>query len=233
MRPGTLGLFVATDRELPHGEPLQVSVLDDHGPILSFAGHVATWVRGRGVRVEVDPGTPADVLDQLSELAERELTRVSPSTDLELRRSGTRVSPEPIPGAQPAARTALAGTRVLVIDDDPGIVRMLRRGLSRFGCEVVGTQDPPHGLELFDVSGSDVVLLDWMLPQIPGAKVLEHIRASHQTIPVAVISGALWWNQAVEHIRAQGATEVMEKPIDFERLVYWIQRVSGARTPAR
>jgi CheY-like chemotaxis protein len=232
-RPSPSGVFLQVDRELSQGETLELLVHDGNGTTVNFTGTVMAWVRGRGVRVEAIPGTPPEILDQLLALSQRVL-EVSQSTDLALQfarpRSPARkqAAGRTVPGALPAARTALAGTRVLVIDDDPGIVKLMQRALTRFGCEVTGTQNPPLALELAESSDTDVILLDWMLPKIPGAEMLDRLRQARQDRPVAVISGALWWDQAAEQIRSQGASEVLEKPVDFERLVAWLQGVASS-----
>lgn len=232
LRAGPVGVFLQVDRPLSHDDRLQVTLLSRGETLAMFSGMVTAWVKGKGVRVEAIPGTPAEVLDRLTEIT-AQARAISPSTDLALRADrgsgplspGARVSTSVLPGAVPSARTALAGARVLVIDDDPGIVRMLDRALRRFGCEVTGTQDPPQGLEWFALNDVDAVLLDWMLPRIPGAEMLERLRAVHHEMPVAVMSGALWWDHAADDIRAQGAHEVLEKPIDFVRLIGWLQSV--------
>jgi len=130
------------------------------------------------------------------------------------------------PNLHRAASEALKGTRVLIIDDDPLVLRMLSRGLRRFGCEVQGCDNPPEALEMLQQADHDVVLLDWVLPVIPGAEMLEKLRR-FSPVPIAVVSGALWWERAADQIRAMGASAVLEKPVDFEQLVAWIQRVHG------
>ncbi len=118
---------------------------------------------------------------------------------------------------------------MLVIDDDPGIVRLLERSLKKFGCTVIGTDDPPTGLQLAADQEADVVVMDWVLPAIPGARMLEQLRRVRADTPIAVISGALWWDEAERQIRDMGATTVLEKPIDFEKLIDFLR---GVRTNA-
>jgi CheY-like chemotaxis protein len=278
LRIGTSSVFLGSDNEaLRYSDGVQVTLLDRHGPVLTFPGQVASWIRKRGARIEVEPGTDLSVLEQLGEWAEEQLNaehhpdlprtgEASPLTVLPPRRISAptpssllasppalHATPPPVPpldapvlpevwpgpravaplgsngGADveglPSARSALAGTRVLVIEDDVGILRLMERALKKFGCTVVGTDDPPRGLDLHAQGASDVVLMDWVLPSIPGATMLERLKRTRTTTPVAVISGALWWDDAIAQIRALGASEVMEKPIDFERLVGWLQSV--------
>ncbi|MGF1510699.1 MAG: response regulator [Myxococcota bacterium] len=125
----------------------------------------------------------------------------------------------------PAAGSALSGTRVLVIEDDVNVLRLMERALRKFGCQVVGTDDPPRGLQLHADGAADVVLMDWVLPAIPGATLLQRLKETRSDIPVAVISGALWWEGAVTQIRSLGASQVLEKPVNFERLIDWLRAV--------
>jgi len=291
LRVGTTSVFLQTDRDdLRFSEGLQVTLLDRHGPILTFHGQVTTWVRRNGARIECDADTDGIVFEQLGEWCSDEtgqaadaIPRTGEVPPLEPGRPSTpsparlRASPhlrdllgrqrppsapdcwgeevplspvasatnEPVPKApktprartpskprldvrvlgHPAASTALAGTRVLVIDDDPGIVRLLERSLKKFGCTVVGTDDPPTGLQLAANQEADVVVMDWVLPAIPGARMLEQLRQVRGDTPIAVISGALWWDEAEQQIRNMGATTVLEKPIDFEKLVDFLREV--------
>lgn len=264
-RIGPTGVFLCTDRPgLQYSDGICVTLFDGQGPVMTFTGHVATWVRGRGIRVEVDPDVEPAILEQLGEWAAEEISLREPTStpDLIMSQPPALTRPDapmlvtteavfeaphaaplapavPLPGKSPpapkrtlppnlhrAASEALKGTRVLVVDDDPLILRMLSRGLRRFGCEVEVSDSPPDALELLKRSGPDVVLLDWVLPIIPGAEMLERMRESTPA-PIAVVSGALWWDHAAEQIRALGASTVMEKPIDFESLVEWIRLVHG------
>jgi CheY-like chemotaxis protein len=243
---------------LQYSDGVRVTLFDDHGPVSSFTGRVVTWVRGRGIRVEADPDVESSILDQLAEWASERQFDCEPASTPDLVMAapaqwsppGARGAPLfeapnrpssspaiPLPGAPPriatppnlhrAASQALKGTRVLVIDDDPLVLRMLSRGLTRFGCEVEVCGDPPRALDLLRGSRHDVVLLDWVLPVIPGAEMLEKLRRC-SPVPIAVVSGSLWWDRAADQIRSLGASTVLEKPIDFERLVEWIRLVQGA-----
>lgn len=260
-RFGVTGVFLCTDRPgLQYSEGIRVTLFDDHGPVTSFTGQVVTWVRGRGIRVEVDPDAEPRVLEQLAEWASDQLLDAGPTSTPDLVMAAdlpwsppegrpeavfeaggpTDAGAVPLPGgarrpstATPpnlhrAACKALEGTRVLAIDDDPLILRMLSRGLKRFGCEVEVSDSPPRALELLRDTDPDVVLLDWVLPMIPGAEMLERMRRATRA-PIAVVSGSLWWDHASEQIRSLGASTVLEKPIDFEQLIEWIRLVQGAQ----
>ncbi|MDI7276016.1 MAG: ATP-binding protein [Anaerolineae bacterium] len=83
--------------------------------------------------------------------------------------------------------------RVLVVDDDPDFVRLLSRILeSPPHCyQVAAAYDGREGLELIRHQRPDLILLDMVLPDLPGAEVIERIRADHalRAVPIIVVSG--------------------------------------------
>jgi len=77
--------------------------------------------------------------------------------------------------------------RILVIDDDPNIVRLLDKWLNNAGCEVLGAYNGKAGLELARKDQPDLILLDLMLPDIGGLKVAQRLRAKAKTENIPVI----------------------------------------------
>ncbi len=208
-------------------------------PPISFNGTVSTWVRGRGVRIEAGYNTPTEVMDVLSRWAAEDpqsgdLPRVEAREPTPLPRQPPPRSPTPNPktGA-PAAVSAVSAAsskqpisetrRLLIVDDDPGILKMLHRRLSRFGYDIAAVNSPPDALELLHQQDVDAVLLDWMLPTIPGYDMLKEIKQEHPGLPVAVVSGALWWQNAEVELLTLGASRVFAKPIDLEAVAAWLE----------
>ncbi len=66
--------------------------------------------------------------------------------------------------------------KVLVIDDEPFILMMIEDKLTRAGLEVVTSRESVGAIELIEREMPDLILLDWMLPEISGLEVLEYIR---------------------------------------------------------
>lgn len=211
------GVFVSANREdLTYTESVRISFAHDSLPPVAFEGQVATWVRGRGVRIEAIPDTPSAIL--------RILESWSQGTPAEVT---SESRPYEVPAPMP-----LEGCRVLVIDDDPGVVKMIRRRLSKEGCEVHATTSPPNGVDFLAHNEIDAIVMDWMLPTIPGQELLEQIRLSHPRHPVAVLSGALFWEKAEETLLSLGASAVFHKPLDYPRLLTWL-RSTAVPTPVR
>src|SRR5687768_16299061 len=78
--------------------------------------------------------------------------------------------------------------RILLIEDDESIVRMLERGLRAHGHELISAQSGEDGVALAATERVDVVLLDIMLPGLDGHQVLIRIRARQPNLPVLMLT---------------------------------------------
>ena len=105
------------------------------------------------------------------------------------------------------------GRRVLVIDDSPTVVAVLRKILRSAGCVALEAPDAEKGLELVRREKPDLVFLDIVLPGMSGFAALRLLRRDPLTqhIPVVMISGN---EQATEQFYAKriGADDFMKKP---------------------
>lgn len=217
-------LFVDTTHgELSYGEQVRVVFVTSATPAVGVDGFVVSIVRGRGVRIELHPETSPGVFEIMSEWAEGRPATVS--TPLEPS-SHERLGPPPLPPPLPdLGRARLSGRRVLVIDDDPLVLRALERLLGHLGAEVTTTRHPPEGLVLAEEKQVDAVLVEWTLPEVPGPALLAQLHRARAGVPVAVISGALWWEGAERQIHDLGAEAVLRKPLDIDELAGWIESV--------
>lgn len=81
------------------------------------------------------------------------------------------------------------GGSILVIEDEPDLLELYERILARIGTyEVTSAVDGIEGLELLDAD-TDLVLMDWTLPNFPGEKLVRKLRDERPSIPIVVISG--------------------------------------------
>lgn len=106
---------------------------------------------------------------------------------------------------------------VLVIEDEPGIVDFLQRGLRAHGFEVRTATDGDRGLEEALRPDVDLVLLDMMLPRRSGSEVLEELRQARPALPVIVLTA----RGEVEHRVAgldAGAGDYLVKPFSLPEL---------------
>ena len=79
-------------------------------------------------------------------------------------------------------------TRVLVVDDEPGIRTAVARGLTAEGMEVVALADGPSALNAALTGSFDAIVLDIILPGLSGYRVLEQLRAAGVDTPVLLLS---------------------------------------------
>jgi two-component system KDP operon response regulator KdpE len=109
------------------------------------------------------------------------------------------------------------GKRILVVDDEPPIQRMLRRNLAVSGYEVLVANDGKQALELVRLHQPDLILLDLCLPgEYSGLDVCKQLRHWTQT-PIIVLSAVTEEKQKVEALDL-GADDYLTKPFSNDEL---------------
>jgi DNA-binding response OmpR family regulator len=107
--------------------------------------------------------------------------------------------------------------RVLVVDDDPAITSVLKRGLSYSGFAVDTASSGTEGLELARDRPPDVAVLDIMLPGMDGLELLRRLRAADSQLPILFLTGRDAPSDQVQGLE-QGADDYVTKPFTFEVL---------------
>lgn len=120
-----------------------------------------------------------------------------------------------------------AAHRVLVIDDEPGMRSLMRRGLGLSGYEVETADGGEAGLEAASQRPPDVVLLDLMMPGLDGFETLECLCGLEPRPRVIVLSGR---DGPEDRRRAAGADRFLVKPVTFEVL---LEAISSAIRESR
>ena len=115
--------------------------------------------------------------------------------------------------------------RILVIEDDPGIVRFLERGLGAHGHQILSAATGEDGVLLATNETVDLVLLDIALPGLDGHTVLARIRALHPALPVLMLTARDDLQNKVDALNA-GADDYLTKPFAFEELLARIRALS-------
>ncbi len=122
-------------------------------------------------------------------------------------------------------------TRVLVVDDDPQIVELFIDVLQADGrFEVASAQSGYDAGVLTQQFHPDIVILDYMLPDINGNVVCKTIRKNPDLadMKILIISGMV--NPAeVEELMAAGADEFIKKPFNIEKVIERIVELVGAK----
>jgi two-component system KDP operon response regulator KdpE len=120
--------------------------------------------------------------------------------------------------------------RILVIDDEPQITRVLRAALSAQGYDVRTANEPEEGLRLFRDWAPDLVITDLMMPTMSGVEICRAIR-SHGATPVLVLSVREHERSKVEALDA-GADDYVTKPFSIQELLARV-RAHLRRAPER
>lgn len=130
-------------------------------------------------------------------------------------------------GVASVARRPMTRRRVLVVEDDPSVRGLLRSLLAAEGYEVAVAADGLAGLVQASQERPALILLDVVMPDLGGLRVLEEMRADVQLagIPVIVVTGK---TEIVPSLRERlGDGAVFAKPFGVEDLLGQVRRVTG------
>jgi DNA-binding response OmpR family regulator len=111
--------------------------------------------------------------------------------------------------------------RILVIDDDDALRRMLRLTLEHFGHTVVEARDGKEGMCLILAANVALVITDIVMPEKEGFEVLMELRGKFPSMKVLAISGG-GRNRTTDYLQMAeflGATKVLAKPFSNEALM--------------
>lgn len=108
--------------------------------------------------------------------------------------------------------------QILVVDDDPAVTNMLRRGLAYEGFTVAVASSGPAGLALARQQPPDLVILDIMMPGMDGLEVLRRLRAADPQLPVVLLTAKDAPTDQVQGLET-GADDYVIKPFTFEVLL--------------
>jgi two-component system OmpR family response regulator len=120
--------------------------------------------------------------------------------------------------------------RCLVIEDDDQLRGYVEKGLRESGHSVDSTGDGRDGLFLATSETYDVLVIDWMLPNVDGISILHAIRAAGNTVPALMLSARGKVDDRVRGLRS-GADDYLVKPFAFEELLARLE-ILGSRRKA-
>jgi DNA-binding response OmpR family regulator len=107
--------------------------------------------------------------------------------------------------------------RILVVDDDPGVTSLLKRGLSYEGFAVDVASSGSEAFELARDRAPDLVILDVMMPGLDGLQVLERLRCADAQLPIILLTARDAPSDQVKGL-GLGADDYITKPFTFEVL---------------
>ena len=113
--------------------------------------------------------------------------------------------------------------KVLVVDDERGILAVIEKFLRKKDFEVITADDGEKGLEAFDRDRSiDIIILDHKMPRLDGAGVLDGLTARKSKLPVILLTGSL--GKVARKLRVDA---FLTKPIDLDELLDKINELLG------
>jgi len=125
-------------------------------------------------------------------------------------------------------------TRVLIIEDDPNIVDLIRANLAVRGFDTLLSSDGSKALALLEAEQPDMVLLDLMLPDVDGFELCKQIR-ERSSVAIIVVSARGGERDKVTALN-MGADDYMTKPFGIEellaRILATLRRTRPAETAA-
>jgi len=117
-------------------------------------------------------------------------------------------------------------SKILIVDDDPEILKLLRFKLTQEGYKVAIAIDAYNGIQSTRRENPDLIILDIMLPAGGGYHTLKNIRLTPQGVqtPIVILTGQKdeELRQKIEH---EGVEAYLEKPIDYPVLSETIKRL--------
>ena len=121
-------------------------------------------------------------------------------------------------------------SRVLVVDDEPQILRVLRRSLERHGFEVVTAAEAAMALQILRSMSIQLVITDLRMPDMSGVELCREIRRN-SSIPLIIISVKGDEETKVQALDA-GADDYVTKPFGMQELMARVRAISRRAAPA-
>ena len=122
--------------------------------------------------------------------------------------------------------------RVLLVDDEPGIIRSFTRVLRFEGHEVASAESGAQALQLLATQPFDAIISDVSMPGMTGLELLKAIRGLDADVPVILMSGSPTLDSALEAVE-YGALRYLTKPVDLRELDAMVNRAVRLRHLAR
>jgi DNA-binding response OmpR family regulator len=112
----------------------------------------------------------------------------------------------------------IQSAHILIVDDEPNLLRTIARILQRAGFEVTTASSGKEGLALLSQHSFDLVYMDIRMPDMNGLEVLKSIHATYPQLAVILVTGQPDLNSAVSALR-HGALDYLQKPLKPELII--------------
>ena len=120
--------------------------------------------------------------------------------------------------------------KILIIDDEPNILLMLKKMLERAGYEVDIATNGKEGMDLLRRISADMVITDIIMPEKEGLEIIREMRIEFPDIKIIAISGGgrISANSYLESAKHFGALKVFQKPFNQKELVGAVNELIGS-----
>lgn len=111
--------------------------------------------------------------------------------------------------------------RILIIDDEPHILLMLKKMLERTGYEIDLASNGKEGLDLFTRKPSDLVITDIIMPEKEGLETIREMKRMLPELKIIAMSGGgkISAENYLETAKIFGASRIIEKPFTLQHMV--------------
>ncbi len=122
--------------------------------------------------------------------------------------------------------------KILVVEDEPAIQELIAFNLKNAGFAVLRAENAEQAMQMISEKLPDLVLLDWMLPQMSGIEFANILRRESRTktIPIIMLTARIEENNKIQGLNV-GADDYITKPFSPRELVARIKAVLRRRTP--
>ena len=119
--------------------------------------------------------------------------------------------------------------KILLIDDDMGVTKMMSNYLQRKNHTCVIANDGRTGISIIDSDDFDVILLDLAMPNVSGYDVLNHIINTKQSLvsKVIIFTAVPLIGQEKTELFQKGVLDIFEKPIALETILKKLEKITS------
>jgi two-component system cell cycle response regulator len=123
---------------------------------------------------------------------------------------------------------------ILVVDNSPVNLNLMHSTLEPFGFRVISATSAMEGLALARLNAPDLILSDLHMPEVDGFDFLKAVRLDPalRAIPFAMVSSTVWHDVDPEVVQSLGATKLIMRPIEPQKLLVEIEDCLGEGSPA-
>lgn len=126
--------------------------------------------------------------------------------------------------------------RVMIVDDEPDIRKVVRMTLQKAGYDVVEAEDGQKAIEIINTGENrlmlDVIICDIRMPKINGVEAIAYFRKEYSRVPVVVLTGFPDINMATSFLN-DGVVDYLVKPVEGEKLKAAVAKAMAQRDIAR